>query len=166
MMQFREEITYPSPPDAVFAMLTDPEFRSLVCRETGALSHSVAVEPSGVDIVVSTVRVMPAQVPEFVRRFVGEHIEVAQHERWPPAEAAGHRSAALSLQITGAPATMRGGIHLVRTADGGCLETISGDLRVQVPFVGGRIEPEVARALRLAIGKEAEVGHGYLTTPN
>lgn len=160
-MQFTEVITYPAPPDTVFAMLGDPEFRANVCRATGALEHSVGIDPDGDEVVVTTVRVMPAEVPDFVRRLVGERIEVAQHERWSPADATGRRAASLSLRISGAPANMHGGIELA-PHDVGCQETISGDLRVLVPFVGGRIEAEMVRALRLAIEREAQVGHEYL----
>lgn len=162
-MRFHDEIIYPAPPATVFSMLRDTAFRSEVCVATGALAHDVDVAEIGDAVTVTTTRVMPAEVPELVRRFVGERITISQRERWMVGNDAVGRRADLLLRIVDAPATMQGSITLASHPDG-CLETIAGDLRVTVPFVGGRIEAEVARALTLAIDREATVGRGYLAS--
>lgn len=160
-MRFAADIRYPASPDAVFDMLTDPSFRTAVCEATRALEHAVEVDRRGDDAVVRVVRVMPAQVPDLVRRFVGEQLEIVQRERWR-APAGDRRVADLTLEITGTPASMRGTVTLAPDGDG-TRQTVEGDVRVAVPFVGGRVEPEIARAIRLALDKEAEVGHRRLT---
>src|SRR6478736_5870050 len=46
-VKFLADIRYEAAPDAVFAMLTDPDFQRQVCEATGAIDHSVDVETAG-----------------------------------------------------------------------------------------------------------------------
>lgn len=161
-MRLQVAFTYPAPPDDVFAMLCDVEFRRRVCAATGALEQRATVERNGDGAIVTTVRVMPPQVPDIVRTFVGDRIEIVQRERWGRADASGRRGAELALDITGTPATMRGTVTL-EPLDDGTRETIAGDVKVAVPFFGGRIEPEIVRAIELAIAREGEVGRAWLS---
>lgn len=156
-MKLREEITYPAGIDAVFAMLCDPAFRSKVCEATYAIDHSVSVRPEGNLVVVSVVRVMPADVPPLVRQVVGDHIKIEQIERWAVAE----RAAELSLKVVGQPARMSGHIVLA-AADGATRGIIEGDLNVNVPIFGSRLANEMAQGFRFALSVEADVAKDYL----
>ena len=160
-MDLREQITYDAPPDEVFAMLCDESFRAEACAAVHALSHTVAVDRVGDEATVRTTRVMPAQVPDFAKKMVGETIEVTQVERWGAPDAAGARTAQLRIAITGQPAGMEGSVRL-EPAAGGTREILAGDVRVRIPFVGRQIEPEIAKAIRAAVVKEAEVGRHWL----
>ena len=160
-MELRAETDYPAPPEAVFALLCDEAFRSAVCEATHALSHHVEVGTSDGDVTVRTTRVMPAEVPDFVRRIVGETLTVEQAERWGPAEASGARSAGITVTVTGQPAGMTGSRRLEGTANG-THESVRGDVKVRVPFVGARIEPEIADAIKAAIRKEGDLARQWL----
>lgn len=142
-------------------MLCDPAFRGRVCEATYALDHSVSVESEGDVVVVSVVRVMPADVPPVVRGVVGDRIKISQVERWRAAAHAGQRNADLALTVVGHPARMSGSIVLA-AIDGATRGTIEGELNVSVPIFGGRLANEMAKGFRFALSVEAEVAKEYL----
>jgi hypothetical protein len=161
-MRLREEIAYPADVDAVFSMLCDPAFRRRVCEATYAIDHSVAVRSEGDVVLISVVRVMPADVPAVVRGVVGDRIRIEQVERWYVADEAGQRFADLSLEIVGQPARMSGSIALT-AVDGATRGTIEGDLNVNLPIFGGRLANEMAKGFRFALAVEADVARDYLS---
>jgi hypothetical protein len=160
-MEVRAEADYPVPPDAVFALLCDRAFRAAVCTATHAISHSVDVELRPDGAIVRMARVLPAEVPDFVKKFVGETLEVVQTEHWGGADASGGRTGSISVEVTGQPAGMEGVRRLEATA-AGTHDSVHGEVRVRIPFFGGRIEPEIAAAIQAAIRKEAEMARRWL----
>lgn len=162
-MRLNERLDYPATPDEVFAMMTDTSFREKVCEATGSLSWSVEIDPADGDSDGASVlvrRVMPAEVPDMVKKIVGETIEVVQSEQWEPADSAAHH-AELLIEIAGQPARMLGTETI--SADGaGATLTVDGDIKVSIPLVSGRLEKEVARALQAALQVEHRHGLDYL----
>lgn len=161
-MKLREEIAYPADIDAVFAMLCDPAYRRRVCEATYAIDHSVSVRGEGDLVIVSIMRVMPADVPPVARALVGDRIEIQQVERWAADGRARERTADLSLEFVGQPAHMSGRI-LLTAVNGATRGMIDGELRVNVPFFGGRIADAMAEGFRFALSVEADVAKDYLS---
>jgi hypothetical protein len=165
-MDVRAEITYPTgSPEEVFALAVDKDFRAAVCEATHALHHQVEIDlrPDG-RVRVRVERTLPAEVPDFVRSFVGSTITVVQTEEWAPPAGDALRTAGLLIQIKGQPATMTGSETIQRNGSG-TLQQITGDLRVSIPFFGKRIEAEVAKAILAAAAKEQETGRVWLGRP-
>ena len=162
-MRLNERLEYPASPDEVFAMITDTSFREAVCQATGALSWTVQIDPAeggtgGASVMVT--RVMPSEVPDMVKKIVGETIEVVQSEQWEPADGVGHH-AELLVEIEGQPAKMLGSETIAAEGEGATL-TVDGDIKVSIPLVGGRLEKEVARAMTAALQVEHRRGLDYL----
>ena len=109
-MRLTAEISYAADPAAVFAMLTQVEFQERKCAATGALSHEVEVEDyDDGSAVIRTRRTMPTdQVPDFVRTFVGDTLEVVQVDDWGPAGPDGARDGTAVVEIQGAPVRLPG----------------------------------------------------------
>ncbi len=81
-----------------------------------------------------------------------------QRPAWRSATAAD-----LAITLPGKPVELRGGrITLTDLADGGCEQVVSGDLRVKVPLVGGKLESMLADVLRAAMRRQAQVGDTWL----
>jgi len=158
-MKFTAQMNYPSAtPDAVFALLVDADFRGEVCEATHALDYDVGIEVHHNGAAsVRVHRVMPAEVPDFVRRLVGDRIDVVQTEEWRPPRADGRRTADLLVQIRGQPARVTGAVTLERDGSG-VRESIQGELKVSIPMVGRKVEPEIAKGILYAIRKEEERG--------
>ena len=55
-----------------------------MCAATGATSWDVAVDADESGGTVTVTRVLPAEVPDAVRRIVGETVTVTQTETWEP----------------------------------------------------------------------------------
>jgi hypothetical protein len=161
-MKVREEIEYPGGMDAVFSMLCDPAYRRRVCEAAYAIDHSVSVRPEGNLVIVSIVRVMPADVPSVAKAIVGDRIEIKQVERWAADEQAWQRTADLSLEFVGHPAHMSGRI-LLTAADGVTRGTIDGELHVNIPFFAGRIADAMVQGFRFALSVEVDVATEYLS---
>jgi hypothetical protein len=156
-MKFSHDLAYDAAPDAVAAMLADPAFREAVCAALHVLRHEVSVQGAGTGMQVVLDQTQPAKgIPSFARKFVGDEIRIVQRERWTDTT-----SADLDIEVPGKPGTMAGGIRLV--ADGsGTVEKVTGDIKVKVPLVGGRIEELVADILRSALRAEERVGRSWL----
>lgn len=162
-MDVTTELDYPDATvDQVHALALDEEFRAAVCVATGALQHSVAVRRADDGSATVTVRrTMPADVPDFVRRFVGDTIEIVQTEIWAPGASAARRQADLAVQIVGQPAAMTGSLTMDASPPG-VREVVRGDLRVSIPFLGKKIETEIAKGILAAARKEEQVGRQWL----
>ncbi|HRD60091.1 MAG TPA: DUF2505 domain-containing protein [Nocardioides sp.] len=151
------ELTYQAPLTDVGEMLMEPSFREAVCAAQGALRTDVSVGPggSGMKVVVDQVQAS-AGMPGFAKKFVGDEINLIQTELWSDLE-----NAEVEVEIPGKPGQMAGTITL-HEADGTTTETVSMEIKVGIPLVGGKIEGLIADLLRKALQKENEVGRTHL----
>ncbi|MDN5853469.1 MAG: DUF2505 domain-containing protein [Actinomycetia bacterium] len=159
-MRLNEILTYAAKPDAVFDMLCDRAWREQVCEMAHAKSYDVTVDRAGDTAVVVVERVMPAEVPDAIRKFLGETITVKQTERWGAPDPDGTRRATVEVHIAGQPASMHG-TSVLRGGDPSTM-TVEGDVRVKVPLFGRKIEPEVAKAIIAALRIEERAARTYL----
>lgn len=160
-MELEESQDYDADPETVFAMLCDRTWREEVCRATHAVDYSVEVEGTGTDVTVRTTRLLPAKVPEPLKSMVGQHIEIVQVETWSDPGGDDTRRADIEVRISGQPASMTGTMTL-RPHRSGTRQTVVGDVKVRIPLLGRRIEPEIAKAIRAALDKEGECARAYL----
>lgn len=156
-MRFEHTLRYDVAPEEVFAMLGDPAFREQVCEAQHVTDCTVTID--GVDDTMS-VRVeqqRPAEgIPSFARKFVGDTIHIVQAEEWSSA-----RDAGLDVSVPGKPGHMRGAISL-RPEGAGTLETVTGEIKVAIPLVGGKIEVLIAELLEHALQAEHRIGAAWL----
>lgn len=156
-MRFRHEQRYDAAPGAVHAMLTDPSFREKVSLAQRATDATVSVERNGEAVTVVVDQSRPSTgIPGFARKIVGDEIRIVQREEWT-----GSSAAELDVSIPGKPAQLNGTIKVV--AEGtGTSETVEGELRVNVPLVGAKIEGLVSGFLSEALAVEQRVGRAWL----
>jgi hypothetical protein len=163
-MDVRAEINYPKgSPDEVFALVANQDFRAAVCEATHALQHRVDIDHRfDGRVQVRVERTLPAEVPDLVRSFIGKTITIVQTELWEPPRADGVRVADLHIAFTGQPASMQGS-QTLEPVGSGSRQLIRGVLTVSVPFLGKRIEPEVAKAIVAAAAKEQQTAQAWLS---
>src|SRR3954454_13577421 len=140
-------------------MLTDPAFRERVCERQHALSHDVTVRGSGPDaeVVVRQTQAMDG-APAIATKLTGDTVALEQREVWRSAT-----TADLSISLPGKPVELRGGrLTLTDRPDGGCDQVVSGDLRVKVPLVGGKLESMLSDIIGAAMRRQGEVGDAWL----
>jgi len=157
-MKFSQELTYDAAPQEVLAMLADPAFREKVCDAMKVERREVGIDGAageGMQVVVD--QTQPAQgLPSFAKKIVGEELRIVQRETWSD-----DAHASLDVEIPGKPGTFAGAIALA--ADGsGTVESVTGEVRVKVPLVGGKLEGLVADMLGRALKTENRVGRAWL----
>jgi hypothetical protein len=153
-------LTYDAPLAAVAAMLADPAFREQVCDAQGVLRHTVTIEGDAADgdLEVTVDQVQAASgIPSFAKKFVGDEINVVQTESWSSPGAGDIR-----VTIPGKPGDMSGTARLTESG-GTTTETVTLDIKVGIPLVGGKIEGLVADLLLKALKAESRVGRDYLS---
>lgn len=160
-MDLRTQLRFDADPATVFAMLTDEEYLGRKAKAANAMRHESTVTRAGDQVTIRLLRVMPPDVPDFVRKFVGDTIDLDQTDVWEPAAPDGSRHGIISIDMVGAPVTLRGTMRL--EPDGsGTVTTIEGKIKASVPFVGGRIEQAVHGGLIEAAKREEQVGRAWL----
>ena len=149
------DMTYDASLAAVTAMLADPAFREAVCDAQHATSRSVSISgiPGTVDVSFTQ---QTEGIPSFAKKFVGSSITVRQHETWSTANAA-------TLDIdAGVPIAAIKGSVAVAERGAQTVETVTLQVTVKVPLVGGKLETLVSDMMRKALAKEYGVGQTYL----
>lgn len=156
-MRFEQHLRYDASPDAVFAMLCDTEFREQVCAAQHATECTATVTGDQGTRSVRVEQKRPSSgIPSFARKFVGDTIHILQQEEW-----ASPADAALAVTIPGKPGHLEGAIALRPDGDG-TVETVTGELSVNIPLVGGKIEVLIAELLEHALHAERRVGAVWL----
>jgi hypothetical protein len=160
-MDLRTEQRYDADPSTVFAMLTNEVFLARKAQATGALRHEAAVVRDGDRVTVRLLRVMPPEVPDLVRRFVGDTIDLDQTDTWEPAAADGSRTGSIRITMGGAPVQLTGNMRLTPTTTGS-QTNIDAQIKAAIPLFGGKIEKAVHDALLEAARMEEEAGRAWL----
>lgn len=156
-MKFSHRMTYAAAPADVLAMLADPKFREKVCEAMRAVRIDVRIDGTADSMAVVVDQTQPAKgIPSFAKKFVGEEIQIVQHEQWK-----GGTGASLKVEIPGKPGALDGSIGLAEQ-DGGTVETVQGDIRVKIPILGGKLEALIGDLLASALRAEERVGKAWL----
>ncbi|MFY0407570.1 DUF2505 domain-containing protein [Solicola sp. PLA-1-18] len=161
-MKIEETVTYPgATPEAVFALISDEGFRTDVCDQMNATRREVTVTSKGEAVTVTISRTIPAALPDALKKIVGDTVSVDQVETWDAPDAGGDRTGRVTVDIKGQPASMKGTTTLAAKGDDTVL-TVVGDVSVKIPFIGKKVEPEVAKAIVQALRLECREGNKRL----
>lgn len=153
-MKISETFQYPGATvERVYELITDAAFREEAVVAGGALEQDVTVEGGNVTIV----RTQPSDMPDFVMKLTGPTAKVKQTEQWSEPDADGNRTADIKVSIIGQPAEMVGKAY-IRNTDSDPEFTVEGDVKVSIPFLGKKIEPEVAKAIIASLKQDVELG--------
>ena len=157
-MKFEHVNSYPAGAAEVLAMLTSHDFREQVCTYQQALDHTIRIDGSGAGATIEIDRTQSMEgAPSIATKVVGDTVRVVQRERWTSGT-----TAEFAMEIPGKPGSLRGTIRLVPNNDGGTDEVFSGDIKVGIPLLGGRLESMVDGVLRRALRREGRVGASWL----
>lgn len=159
-MALRVEYAFEAGVEDVHAVLTDPEF----LREYGRATHSRDVSVTASAAGSRLHRVMPTDaVPPFAKSFLGDEVPVLEVVTWEEPAADGSRSASLAVDAAAGSrqARLRGSLVLT-PAGGGCGLLAEGDVRVNVPLVGGRLAPLVVQVLESALRRQCALAAARL----
>jgi hypothetical protein len=161
-MELKVENRYAATVEQTFITHVTESVREEACRVSGAKSWKVEVKHA--DDGGATVRVdrtMSPKLPDYLARLIGESVTIRQIEQWSPAAADGSRTATVKLTIVGQPASMDG--KAVLSPDGtGSKEVVTGEVKVAVPIIGRKFEPDIARVIEAGMRVEQRVGDEWV----
>lgn len=153
--------TYTASPERVHAMLTDEKFVTFRAENTGALSSTSSVT-AGADgaCTVLSARVLPANVPSFAVKMIGETLTVTETQNWPALSASGTASVPVKVEFS-APISFSGTMSLAPAGDGTQI-TVTGTFKASIPFIGGKVEQLAKETTEKYLAKENKLGEQWL----
>lgn len=160
-MRMSETASSDATVEEAFEAHVDKGVREQACKESGALSWEVTITEDGDTAHVQVDRVMPPLVPDFVKKFLGDSISVRHVENWGAPDASGARTADVKVTIKGQPASMVGTATL-KPEGSGSVEIVDGEVKVAVPFIGRKIEPEIVKVIASALRVEQRVADEWV----
>ena len=157
-MKLNESFSYEGADvESVYALISDQAFRTESCANQGATDYEVTVDESGGGATVTLMRTQETDMPDFDKKLTGNTVKVKQTEVWSAPDSDGNRTADVKVSIIGQPAEMVGKAVL-KGSSAGTEFTVEGDVKVSIPFIGKKIEPEVAKAIKASLREEVAYG--------
>jgi hypothetical protein len=158
MKQIDHTLTYPDATVAeVYAMLTDPSYRTAVSVFQHVTDFSCAITPDGdgADVAIEQAHGTD-RIPSMAQKLVGSEIRFLQHETWASPDGAD-----VEVTVPGKPGDIRGTIALAQ--DGADVtQHIDIAVRVSIPFVGGKVEEMIAMFVGRVFDAQNTVGVKWL----
>lgn len=154
-MEIKTSLVFPADPETVFGLMTNREFLNEVAQESGASDTTITVDG------LSTTSERTLAAPESTQKFTGPTLRVLEERVWSAARPDGGRTATLNLTVPGQPMTMPGTLTISRQGNGTRID-IRGDLKVNIPLVGKKIEKVAAPAIEEGIRAEERVALRWL----
>jgi hypothetical protein len=152
---------------AVYEMSSSKQFQEQKCRDAGALSYDVSVTQGAGGAVIKTKRKLPTVgFPGLLRKFVPSGVTSTETIVWGPEAADGGRTADLSVDFHGAPASMKGTIRVVPDGPDAATVVVDAEFKAHVPLVGGKVEGFAAPIILSVIDAEEATGKAWAARPH
>ena len=154
-MDISTGLDFAATPEEVYAMMLDQAYLEEVCVASHSVSYDVSVNGTS----TRTSRTLPA--PESAARFTGPQLTIVEEVQWAEAVGDGSRTGALSMTVTGQPVRLTGQL---RIAPGGRGSTVAlvGELKVNIPLIGRKMEESSAPAVLAGFRTQQEVGDRWV----
>ena len=152
---------FPAPPDAVWQMLTDVEYIRTKGLRSGSLEVNPDVELRDGETIIISRRKMPAKMPAFMKKFVGEVLILNETQKWGAAQPDGSRTGSFVIDFGGQPMAFHGTLELRPNGPGTAVVT-DGDLRSPLPVVGRKAESVAKDWSERYLRKEEQVAGDWL----
>lgn len=162
-MELEKQHTFDAPIADVWAMFLDKEshlakFASMGHRDIEVLS----CEEDDSHLKIQIQRVVDIDVPGFAKKFLKPSNTVISTDTWAD-QGDGTYGGTFEIDIKGTPVEARGRTRLAPADDSRTDYTISVDIKVKVPLVGGRIEGFAKGDIEKQIDQEFLAGDSWLT---
>lgn len=144
---------YQASADAILAMLQDREYVDAKYRTLGDISTNVATfETTDDGLTLKVERVVPAELPDFAKKILGDTNRITQSETWSPA---GDGSVCkLGIEFPGKPLHITGILEVKPTGESTADWVVNMDVKSSVPLVGGKLEGVVVKETLASLDKE------------
>lgn len=152
---------FSAPPQEVWQMLTDTEYITAKGMRSGSLEVNPDVEFHPAETIIISRRKLPAKMPGFMKKFVGEVLILNETQKWGDADGEGSRDGSFIIDFGGQPMAFHGQLSL-RPNGGGTAVTTDGVLKSSVPVIGRKAETVAKDWSERYLRKEEEVAGEWL----
>ncbi|GAA2818828.1 DUF2505 domain-containing protein [Saccharopolyspora taberi] len=156
------------PAARVYEALIDVDYLQQRLAEIGGQkTELVEHNATGDDVRFQVRQGVPAEsLPPIARTVVGGDLMIDRSESWRCAEE-GHYTGEIAAEISGAPCSITGSMwlrDLAEPAEGRVSEfVVDGTVKVNVPFVGGKLEDFVAEQVQKLLVAETKFTSDWLS---
>lgn len=147
------------PAEDVYAALVDETYlRDRLAELGGTNPELVAFTATDQSTSYQLKQGVPAdKLPSVARGLLGGDLVIDRAESWTEAG----RTGTVEVTLNGVPGRLDGTITLADTASGSEL-TLTGQVKVGIPIMGGKLEAMIAEQVALLLDKEAEFTSEWL----
>lgn len=159
--EFDGSMRIPADTTRTFQMLSDPEYVMWKHENMAAFDITATVHEEDEDIVITSSRKLPAQIPAAAKALVGEAIHIHEVTTWGPAATDGSRSGTVSATFGSAPMSVGGTISLRPDGETSLVE-IEILAKAGIPLLGGKLETVAGEQFLRALNKEERLAPEWL----
>jgi hypothetical protein len=146
-----------------FKLLTDPTSHIKKYEAAGCKNITIdSCEEVNGAIVIKATRDAPSTAPKFAKKILGDYNTLVSEDIWEISDTP-VKKGSFTVEINGAPVTMSGLMELRPQGDGAEV-VIDLDLKVNVPFIGKKIEPFLKDDTVAALDSDQEFFRVYEQT--
>jgi len=147
------EHSYPVAPDALFAVLTDPDYLAARLAKFGGIGAPEVTTDDGSVHVKATRQLPMDKLPSAAAPFVGNG-QLVQFDTWErPADSATEVHGTWRAEVGNAPVDLTG-THAISATDSGSHYAVDATVKVNVPFFGRQLEPQIEGYLNSLVSAE------------
>jgi hypothetical protein len=149
------EHSYPVAPAALLATLTDPQYQAARLEKFGGVGDA-QITRNGSQVEVRGTRQLPKdKLPAAAAPFVGDG-QLVQVDTWESDAADGAPvTGTWKAEVGTAPVDL-GGTYTITAADDGSTYSVAATVKVNVPFFGRQLEPQIESYLNSLVTAEQE----------
>ncbi len=153
---------YPATPDRIMDMLRDPAYvnaKYVALQDTKFEVLELAATADG--MVLKVDREVEANLPDFVKKVLGETNRLVQSETW--SKSGDGYAADVVIDSPGKPITIKGTMSIKPNGDGTSTWSVDFVIKGSLPLMG-KIEKIVAEETQANLAKEYEFNKGWLAS--
>ncbi|MFZ1363208.1 MAG: DUF2505 domain-containing protein [Candidatus Nanopelagicales bacterium] len=155
--KFNGEFTFNADAETAFGLISDAAYQKEKNEKTGGSDVEATrtdLDNGGVQLVVT--RTLPAEVPSFAKKLVGETIETTQTDTWDAANEDGSRNGRTEIEFKGSPMSVTGTYKIANDGSGSKM-TMNFEAKASVPLIGGKIEKVVVEQTNRSVEAEQKI---------
>lgn len=158
--KFTNRDPYSADLDALWAMISTQDYWERKFAFTGGMQIQVEEwTASDTAVTVKTTRNVPADLPGFAKKIVGDTNHVTQTERWTRGAAA--ITGTIEIAVKNVPGGTTGTMSITPSGAGASW-AIDWDTKVPLPLVGGKLEGIMVDETRRNVTQEKQFNDTWL----
>jgi hypothetical protein len=160
--KFTNSDPYDADLDAMWAMISDRDYWTQKYGSMGASNISFEQFDAGdAALTVTSRRDVPADLPGFAKKIIGETNHVTQTERWTRSADAAH--CAITIEVKNVPGGTSGTMDM-KPSGAGTVWDADFDIKISLPLVGGKLEGVMLDETRANFVKEKTFNDSWLAS--